>query len=272
MIKKNRNLKRKKWFTIHSQNSPEPTPQKAAIEDDLSSNTLLDNDRKQQLGSDAIIKGILNEANEEASRLISKAEKSAFSLEKSWQVQHERLKAESIREAQQKKDEILRDGRSQLATNEKRRLLQLSEQLQSEVIEQALQTAEELITHVDYPQILVDLITEAALGIQTNQAEVSASALEVPLITSSMLRTAEARVMEISGRSIELLPSDRQPLPGQGVVLTSLNGTVAFSNQIRVRLLRFQSEIRHLIHKELLSEKSSKQHSEITGKGEKGHE
>ncbi len=272
MNKNNRHSKRKKMFTIHSQKSPEPTPQLITDEDGSNSNAPLHNDRKQQLGGDAIIQGILNEANDEASRLISKAEKSAFSLEKSWQVQHERLKAESILEAQKKKDEVLQDGRSQLAINEKRRLLQLSEQLQSEIIEQALHTAEKLIPHVNYPGILVDLITEAALGIQTTQAEVAASALEVPLITSSMLRAAEARVKEISGRSIELFPSDGQPLPGQGVVLTSLNGTVDISNQIRVRLIRFQSEIRHLIHKELLSDKSSKQQSETAEKGVKGHE
>jgi len=241
-------------------------------EDGTASNDTLHNGQKQQLGKDAIIQGILNEANNEASLLISKAEKHAVFLEKSWQVQFERLKAESILEAQHNKDEIIKNGRSQLAINEKRRLLQIIEQLQSEVIEQALHTAENLITNVNYPQILVDLITEAALGIQTDQSSVAASALEIPLITRSMLETAEARVMEISGRSIELFPADGQPLPGQGVILTSPNGSVAFSNQIRVRLLRFQSEIRHLIYRELLTDKSNEQLPLAAGKGEKGHE
>ena len=241
-------------------------------EDGTDSNDTLHNGRKQELGKDAIMQGILNEANKEAALLISKAEKHAVFLEKSWQVQFERLKAESILEAQHNKDEILKNGRSQLAINEKRRLLQIIEQLQSEVIEQALHTAEKLINNVNYPQILVDLITEAALGIQTDQSSVAASALEVPMITNSMLRTAEARVTEISGRSIELFPADGQPLPGQGVVLTSPNGTIAFSNQIRVRLLRFQSEIRHLIYRELLADKSNEQLPAAAGKGEKGHE
>lgn len=208
---------------------------------------------KQQQGGESIIQGILQEARDEAARIVAQAEKSAAQREKSWSITAGRLQAEAEKEAEEKYEEIIRTGESRLKIEEKKRKLQLSELAADEVLNEALLSAEAMVKTEEYRQVLEDLITEAALGIQTDTAAVSASAREIPLITEDLLRAAENRVRQLSGRSIKLVPAEGQPQPGQGVLLTSLDGTVAFSNQIRIRLLRYQSEIRRLIYRKLLS-------------------
>ncbi len=208
---------------------------------------------KQQQGGESIIQGILQEARDEAARITAQAEKSAAQREKSWSITAKRLQAEAEKEAAEKHEEIIRTGESRLKIEEKKRRLQLSEQAAEEVLNEALRSAETMVKTKEYRQVLENLITEAALGIQTDQAAVSSSVREIPLITEDLLQAAENRVRQLSGRSIKLVPAEGQPRPGQGVLLTSLDGTVAFSNQIRIRLLRYQSEIRRLIYRKLLS-------------------
>lgn len=217
---------------------------------------------------ESIINGILQEAREEAEKQVSQAKKSAAQREKTWKSQARRLRNEAQQEAEEKAEDIRRSGRSRQKIEEKKRRLQLQEQLVSAVLDKALNDIEGMIDADGYAEVLENLITEAALGIQTDEAVVSASAKEKPLISDSILRSAEKRTKKISGRSIKLSLSSDQPLPGQGLVLSSPDGSVAFSNQIRVRLLRNQSEIRHMIYKDLLSDTGDSKRNTDNGDAE----
>ncbi len=103
----------------------------------------------------------------------------------------------------------------------------------------------------EYRAMLIGWIAEAAVGLGQPEAEVNASAAERALFDGDLLAEAQAEVMRSVGREVRLVPSKAQPLIGQGVVLTSPNGRIAYNNQVATRLLREQTRIRSLIHKAL---------------------
>ncbi len=180
---------------------------------------------EQQEGSDAIIAGITSEAQKQAAALIEQAEKTAEQKLKSWELQKSRMRTEAQAEAQAKAEELRRSGYSRLKIDQRKRRLQLHEQLVGELTQQALSDTEALIGTDRYPEILQGLIVEAAIGIRTETAIVESSVHELPLITDSLLEAVIARVREETGRTMDLRISDSAPLPGQGVILTSEDGT-----------------------------------------------
>lgn len=97
---------------------------------------------EQQEGSDAIIAGITSEAQKQAAALIEQAEKTAEQKLKSWELQKSRMRTEAQAEAQAKAEELRRSGYSRLKIDQRKRRLQLHEQLVGELTQQALSDTE----------------------------------------------------------------------------------------------------------------------------------
>jgi vacuolar-type H+-ATPase subunit E/Vma4 len=203
----------------------------------------------------AIIEGILKQAHLEAEKLVERARESADQRLKAVKRQADQDASEAEKEAERKREEILASARSTLEIEQRRRTLMIQESITEQVVEQASKRIEQMIGSSAYVKILEQLITEAALGIHTDEAIISASSKELPLIDEHMLDRVRKQIRKISGRDISLTISNRQPLPAQGVVLSSPDEKIAFSNQIPVRIRRMNSEIRHRIHKELFAPK-----------------
>jgi hypothetical protein len=112
--------------------------------------------------------------------------------------------------------------------------------------------------------VLKSWIVEAAIGLGSERAEISASVLDLPYIDDKLLAEAAERVRAITGRSVKLgvaagargsgraagsAAVDMAAAPGgQGVVLTDGERRVAFNNQVDTRLLRRERRIQGLIH------------------------
>jgi vacuolar-type H+-ATPase subunit E/Vma4 len=105
----------------------------------------------------------------------------------------------------------------------------------------------------DYRAVLRCWIVEAARGLDVDAAEVNAGAAERELIDEALLREA----MDLLGNKVALTESKADPLGGQGVVLTSVDGRMAFNNQVRTRIQRRQREIQGLIHEALFERHDS---------------
>jgi vacuolar-type H+-ATPase subunit E/Vma4 len=104
-----------------------------------------------------------------------------------------------------------------------------------------------------YRSVLIDWITEGAIGLEAESAQINASESERALIDDEMLSEARARIGEHTGRQVTLTLSDSQPLKLQGVVLTAADGRTAFNNQIKTRILRSQRKIQALIYDTLFA-------------------
>ncbi len=105
-----------------------------------------------------------------------------------------------------------------------------------------------MIDGPDYRTVLTSWIVEAAIGLDAETATVNASERERPLIDAAMLDQARQAVLSKTGKHVTLTLSDAPPLKGQGVVLTSRDGRMAFNNQVRTRMLRKQRQMRRLIY------------------------
>lgn len=87
-------------------------------------------------------------------------------------------------------------------------------------------------------------IAEAAIGLDRKEARVSFSRL-CP-VTEEDLKKAEALILKATGAKIRLHLEEKY-IQGLGVVLTSLDGSTSFNNQVDIRLRRFERLIRSMI-------------------------
>ena len=105
----------------------------------------------------------------------------------------------------------------------------------------------------NYRSVLVNWITEAAIGLGAESAHINASEKERALINDHMLSEIARNIQKRTGKQASLTISDAKPLLFQGVVLTAADGRTAFNNQVRTRMLRKQREIRMLIYNALFN-------------------
>ena len=92
------------------------------------------------------------------------------------------------------------------------------------------------------------------IGLGVEKAEVNATAEEKKIINARLLSNAEKKIGEITGNRVSIVISKAPALSSQGVVLTSVDGRIAFNNQVATRLLRKQRAIRSLIYERLFNE------------------
>lgn len=206
------------------------------------------NAEKQQL-----IQGILKDAEAEAERIAGESEKSIAERKSAVDAQCLRIREEAETRTAEQTARILKINEISIAAIRRRNGLKTREALIKEVLERAEKELESLIETPEYPDILLSWIVEAAIGLNTEEAQVNATIKERE-IADGLLPKAEKLVNELTGRKciIELAGAD--PVSGQGIVLSSKNGNIAFSNQVKTRMVRYQNEIREMIYGRLFEE------------------
>lgn len=96
----------------------------------------------------------------------------------------------------------------------------------------------------DFAPFLAEWIAEAAIGLDLKEAKVAFN--PVCPVTEEILEKAAELVRNITGSDIHL-SLDSKPIRSLGVVLSSLDDTVSYNNQVDIRLRRFDREIRTLV-------------------------
>jgi vacuolar-type H+-ATPase subunit E/Vma4 len=129
--------------------------------------------------------------------------------------------------------------------------------VQNAVMQNIMDRVEEKLNSITsdtgYTSVLVNWITEAAIGLDAEAAHVNASEKERTLINDQLLSEVKEKIHTRTGRQVALTLSDTQSLKSQGVVLTAADGRTAFNNQVRTRMLRNEREIRTLIYNTLFT-------------------
>lgn len=215
-----------------------------------------------------LLAGIHEEALQEAEAIVEQAQIAADKRRVAAAQQVERITREAEEQLREQIETIQRTRESNIAVAGRRISLRMRNDLIRTVTEMVQEEFSRMVSLPEYREVLRGWIVEAVLGLggfpeggsavndsvaesskaHASAAEVNASAAELPLINSELLREAESKVKEICGRSVTLNKSGGDPLSAQGVVITSRDGRVAFNNQVRTRLLRSQTEINRLIH------------------------
>jgi vacuolar-type H+-ATPase subunit E/Vma4 len=215
------------------------------------------NDRSQpeqkQENLSALIEGIVQDASREAEKVLADAKKSASDRRKVADSQAAAIRKEGEELARRQAEEIASSQERTIAVELRRTRLRLREEMIARTLEGVRARLAALVGKPEYRQILADWITEAAIGLNAPGAEVNASKVERELIDNRLLRDAEKQVLKESGVEVALTLAEAPPHSLQGVTLTASDGRTAFNNQVETRLLRYQSEIRKIIHDRLFT-------------------
>jgi vacuolar-type H+-ATPase subunit E/Vma4 len=200
-----------------------------------------------------LIDGIVEDASREAKKIMAEAEKSAASRREAAAGQAAAIRSEGEELARRQAAAVMDSRERTVAVELRRARLRIREEMIARTLQGVRSRLAVMIGEPEYSQILVDWITEAAIGLNAPRGTVNASEAERKLIDGGLLRQAEAQIRAESGLAVTLAPADGPPQALQGVTLTAEDGRTAFNNQVETRLLRYQSEIRKIIHDRLFT-------------------
>ena len=201
-----------------------------------------------------LIKGIEKDAQNEAQTIIAAAEEVTANRRTSGKLQLDSIMKEAQESAKQRVMEIKRNSSSTIVMEKRRLRLKVRDRIINEVLNLVKERLKKMTGTPEYTAFLQDWIVEAAIGLNLDRATVNASEIERDRIDSQTRKLAEKEFKALTGREIRLEIASELPLPGQGIVLTSPDKRIAFNNQVATRLLRYQSEIRKMISRELFNE------------------
>lgn len=207
-------------------------------------------------GKARLITGIKEDARKEADTIITQARLSIEEREKSIEKQIGRIMNDAALKAKKQAESILKNVKSSIAVEKKRHALRIMDQVVTMAIDKAKSGIAAMIGGPGYEEVLLHWIIEAALGLNTDEAEVNASLKEKQFITGELLDKAGETLLSLTGKKIVLKKSGDTPLLAQGVVLTSKDRKTAFNNQVVTRIVRYQSAIRKIIYDTLYGEET----------------
>ncbi|MFH1717545.1 MAG: V-type ATP synthase subunit E family protein [Planctomycetota bacterium] len=205
-------------------------------------------------GKALLISGIEADAGNEEKEIIAEAEKRAEEKRKYAEKKIESLLNDARKDAQEQAETVKKKIISGVEFEIKRRSLRLRSVLMRDLTDRVEKKLALMIGDSKYKSVLVDWITEAAVGLDAESAQINASEKERKLVDAELLAEVAKRIYEHAGRQVALGLSDAEPLKSQGVVLTAADGRTAFNNQVTTRMLRSQREIRTLIYNALFAD------------------
>lgn len=203
----------------------------------------------------AIISGIETDALAEERQIVEEAQKQADE-----KVKYNAKKVESILKDAQKNaleqaDKVKKKMLSSVKLELQRRSLNVRNEVMKGIRQRVESKYDSMIGNENYRTILVNWITEAAIGLDAPSAVINASEKELPLISEQLISEVVEKVRQETDKQVSLQLSKEPPLKLQGVVLTSDDGRMAFNNQVKTRMLRKERDIRMAIYNALFTDK-----------------
>lgn len=203
---------------------------------------------------DALLSGIETDVRAEEREIIAEADKRAQEKRKYTQQKVESILNDAKKDAHEKAEVVKSKILAGVLLEIKRRHLHVQAEVMEHISNQVEKKLFSRINDKDYRSVLIDLITEAAIGLDAESARVNASGNERKLIDERLLSEAKRTIQTHADKEVALMLSDSETLKNQGVVLTAEDGRTAFDNQIKTRMLRKQRKIQALIYDCLFNE------------------
>ncbi len=194
-----------------------------------------------------LLDGIIKQAEKDSIEIIRKAEDSAAKRIEAYESSLDRLTAETDQKIEAKLEKMKKLHDSLLKSEERRKRLKLLEEVNQDVKRLFFKKMEKLIGSEEYNDFLAKLIAEGAIAVDDSEVTVNCSFKEE--ITDSIIESALEYVKKATGRKIDIKYLSKQPLSGQGIIVSSSNGRISYNNQIETRLRRFDEDIKGVISK-----------------------
>ena len=202
----------------------------------------------------ALISGIEADASTEEQEIIKQAQNQAVEKRKYAEKKIESVLEDARKEAQEQAEAAKKKIFSGLKLELKRRSMRIQDSIMQEVKDKAEQKINSMTNETSYREVLINWITEAAIGLDTNSAQINASEKERTLINDQLISETEQKIQTKTGRRITLRLADVVALKRQGVIVTAADGRTAYNNQVKTRIQRKEREIRMLIYETLFAD------------------
>ena len=202
----------------------------------------------------ALISGIETDARAEAEKVIAEAENKTAEKRKYAEKRIESMLNDARQKAAEQAEAAKKKIISGAELEAKRRSMHLHDAVIQDILGLAEKKLNTMIGSADYKSVLASWITEAAIGLDAESAQINASQDERTLIDGALLLEVGDRIQTHAGRQVKLTLSEAQPLKSQGIILTAADGRTAFNNMAKTRMLRKQREIRTVIYNALFGE------------------
>jgi vacuolar-type H+-ATPase subunit E/Vma4 len=202
-----------------------------------------------------LILGIETDARAEEEKITSEAENQVAEKRKYAEKKIESILNEAREKAREQAETAKKKIISSVELEVKRHSMLVRDAVMQDIMNKVEKKLESIASEINYRSVLTNWITEAAVGLDAEAAQVNASEKERTLIDDKLLSEVKDRILTQTGRDVMLTLSDTPPLKSQGVVLTAADGRTAFNNQVKTRMLRKQREIRMLIYNALFTDK-----------------
>ncbi len=187
-----------------------------------------------------LLDGIIEQADKSAQKKIEDAKASAQAILAEAQKRAEAQRELLERELEQKLKLIELRLETNKASARRRAILAEVDERYQAVMERVLARFDAKTVSRHLPQ----WIAEATLGLDLREAKVASG--RKAAVTEEQLREAERLILNATGAQVTLHLEPKH-LPGLGVVVSSMDETVSFNNQVEIRLRRFDRVIRSLI-------------------------
>ena len=202
---------------------------------------------------ETIAEGILDEARQEAERILREWRASAEDRRGSTEHRIADVAKEADERIEAERRRVLGRSGVQIAVEEKRARLRIQDGAFREVERRTLLALQELVGKTEYEPILLGWVVEACVGVGAEKATVNCSAGERDAL-QRVLPDAERRVAAALGHPVKISLSAEEPQREQGVVVVADDLPVAFSNRVVDRAYHMGSAIRRIIHDRLFKD------------------
>ena len=205
----------------------------------------------QSESSSELLEGILGDARREAETLLEQARTQAAETVDGARDRAAKILNSAEDAAEKQGAELKKNSRSSLVLLKSRQELKSSRKLAAEVMRRVRIRLEEFRKDKNYPSLLEELITEAALGLGVPEALVNGGDAERALMSPELLGRVMKRLTDDFGETVKLSLADEAALDEQGVELSDTEGRRAFRNSFSARLDRKEQDVRDIIESRL---------------------
>ncbi|MXI87742.1 ATPase [Sphaerochaeta halotolerans] len=187
-----------------------------------------------------LLSGILEQAEQTSKKTLEQAQKQASNILEQAQRRADKEVAAEQKTVEQKLQQIQLRLQANMGTAKRKASLKKIDESYQAVMNKVLSYLNAKTVSDHLPQ----WIAEAAIGLDLVEVKVAFSP-QCP-VTNEHLDKAKALVRKATGSDITL-HLDSKPIRGLGVVVSSMDDTISFNNQVEIRLRRFDRDIRSLI-------------------------
>jgi vacuolar-type H+-ATPase subunit E/Vma4 len=202
----------------------------------------------------AIISGIESDANVEEQEIIKEAQKQAAEKVKYFDDKIKTILENAHKDALSQAENINKRMISGIKLELKRSSMRVQQSVIQEIMSRVEHKFKAMIDSSHYINVIMDWMTEAAIGLGAESALINASEKERALIDQKMIQDVTEKVFARTGMKITLKLTSEQPLNLQGVILTAADGRTAFNNQLKTRIARKERDIQMKIYKTLFAD------------------